>query len=276
MAYVRKILIAIPLIAGIALAEDAKDTHTAMPVTSSAQAVTAEKPTLEMTLWEILADYRKIIVLLSDEKALDAATKQRANTTGQAIFHEKLAQEAKLSDELSGLIANAESGYLQRIEAALDYIESGKGLYDADRLAFQEVLNALQSDIATDSSLPAIKLHKRIGEDLDALSEIEHQYDKEISQIFSRSDTRAIVLKREKWDDYVAYLNTLYQRDNVLKDFGYIAPYPAEMFPKDEIEKELFGDKFPPKTIALTFDDGPHATYTEEITSILKQYNVRR
>jgi len=141
-------------------------------------------------------------------------------------------------------------------------------------LAFQETLVALQAAVAGDSSLPAIKLHKRIGEDLEALGEIEHQYDKEITQIFSRFDTRAIVLKREKWTDYVAHLQSLYQREQILKDYGVIVPYVTDMLPQDDSEKELFGDKLPAKTVALTFDDGPHAKFTEEIVAILQQYNI--
>ena len=42
-----------------------------------------------------------------------------------------------------------------------------------------ELLRSLQSAVARDSSLPAIKLHKRIGEDLDAMAEIERNYEKE-------------------------------------------------------------------------------------------------
>ena len=38
------------------------------------------------------------------------------------------------------------------------------------------------------SSLPAVKLHQRIGEDLDALDEIERNYNQEITRIFSRFD----------------------------------------------------------------------------------------
>ena len=30
----------------------------------------------------------------------------------------------------------------------------------------------------------------------------------------------------------------------------------------------------PPKTLLLTFDDGPHPRYTEEIKAILRQYGV--
>ncbi|MGZ3253332.1 MAG: polysaccharide deacetylase family protein, partial [Burkholderiaceae bacterium] len=39
-------------------------------------------------------------------------------------------------------------------------------------------------------------------------------------------------------------------------------------------EVEIFGNKLPKKTIVLTFDDGPHKLYTEEIAAILKQYKA--
>jgi peptidoglycan/xylan/chitin deacetylase (PgdA/CDA1 family)/uncharacterized caspase-like protein len=132
----------------------------------------------------------------------------------------------------------------------------------------------MQQVLSRDSSLPAIKMHKRVREDLDALNEIERQYDAEVTQIFSRFDTRAITLRREKWADYVTHLNTFYERDNILKDYGVIAPYPVDLLPEDDSEKELFGDKLPPKTLALTFDDGPHFKYTDDIATLLKQYNI--
>jgi peptidoglycan/xylan/chitin deacetylase (PgdA/CDA1 family) len=34
------------------------------------------------------------------------------------------------------------------------------------------------------------------------------------------------------------------------------------------------GYKLPPKTVVLTFDDGPHNVYFDEIAAILKQYNA--
>lgn len=222
----------------------------------------------------VLSDYRKIIVLLAHETTLGEADRQRAVAVGQAIFHEKLARETEVSTALSALVAGRDADRLDRVARVVDYIESGSGLYDADRLAFREILVSLQAAMARDGSLPAIKLHKRIGEDLDALAEIERQYDREISQIFSRFEARAIVLKREKWEDYVARLARLYPREQVLKDYGYITPYTAEQLPADDANKEVFGNKLPPKTVALTFDDGPHAQFTDDIVAILKQYGV--
>lgn len=226
------------------------------------------------SLQDVLADYRKIIVLLADEGTLPPAARQHATTVGQALFHAKLAKEAGVSAQLAGVVGTTGNARFQTLESVLDYVESGSGLYDADRLAFREVLVNLQEALGQDGSLPAIKLHKRIADDLDALMEIERNYDKEISQIFNRFETRAIVLKREKWSDYVARLNALYSREQILKDYGVIAPYTGKDLPADDSNSEIFGHQLPAKTIALTFDDGPHARYTEEIAAILKQYNV--
>ncbi len=216
--------------------------------------------------------HRKIIVLLSDEASLGAAEKGVANRIGQQLFHEQLGRNAELEPRIDALTA-AGPGRDAAVARVLDYVESGEGLFDADRLAFQEALKSLQRGIARDGSLPAVKLHKRVSDDLDALKEIERTYDREIQQIFSRFESRAIELKRERWADYLAHLKTLYKREQILKDYGVVVPYPPEP-EADEGGKEIFGNALPPHTVALTFDDGPHRQYTEEIEAILKQYNV--
>ncbi|MDY7538275.1 polysaccharide deacetylase family protein [Undibacterium sp. RTI2.1] len=232
---------------------------------------------LPKELGDILAAYRKVIVLLGDEKSLNAKEKTAANRIGQALFHENLGRLVAVDDYLDSLkklkAPEREAAY----DTILNFIESGEGLFDADRLAFREVLLKLQKAIATEQTLPAIKLHKRVGDDLAALDEIEREYDKELKDIFSRFETRSIELKRERWDDYLNKLRKLYPREQILKDYGVILPYPEIPEPVDPAaakDKDIFGTGLPAKTIVLTFDDGPHATYTDEIAAILKQYNV--
>ena len=224
----------------------------------------------------LLATYRKIIVLLADEKKLSASAREPVNRVGQELFHAGLLQVATLDESLRELVVSGAPGRFDALAAVLDYIESGAGMYDADRLAFRELLRALHQAVSRDSSLQAVKLHKRIGEDLDALAEIERNYEKEIGQIFNRFDVRAIVQKRERWEDYVAHLQKLYTREQVLKDQGVVLPYPAAREPKEDAREgaEIYGYKLAPKTVVLTFDDGPHRQYTDEIAAILKQYGV--
>ncbi len=140
---------------------------------------------LPKELGDILAAYRKVIVLLGDEKSLSAKEKTAANRIGQALFHENLGRLVAVDEYLESLkklkAPEREAAY----DTILNFIESGDGLFDADRLAFREVLLKLQKAIATEQTLPAIKLHKRVGDDLAALDEIEREYDKELKDIFS-------------------------------------------------------------------------------------------
>ena len=254
------------------------------PVTATATA----KPALDVSalstiandMQALLASYRKIIVLTQDEAALSNEARAQANRVGQELFHENQERIARLDEAIARLLASTSPARFDAIGSVLDYVESGEGLYDADRLAFRELMQSLLGQVAKDSSLPAIKLHKRVSEDLDALAEIERNYEKEIRAVFGRFESRSIELKREKWSSYVAYLKTLYQRERILKDYGVVLPYPSKPEPAQtpaqagREEEEIFGRALPKKTIVLTFDDGPHRRYSDEIAAILKQYNA--
>jgi uncharacterized caspase-like protein/peptidoglycan/xylan/chitin deacetylase (PgdA/CDA1 family) len=219
-----------------------------------------------------LEGHRRIIVLLADEAQQSAADRSTSSRIGQQLFHDGLAQREAIATQFDRLLRGASPQRFATLSAVLDYIESAPELFDADRLAFREVLRELQVRVGADSSLPAVKLHQRIGEDLEALDAIERNYNQEITRIFSRFErTRAIDLKREKWEDYIAHLRKQYSREAILRDYGVIEPYPMSM---RDSEREIFGRDLPAKTVVLTFDDGPHKAYTEEVVAILKRYDV--
>lgn len=239
---------------------------------AAASAPDSAAATLLASLREQLDGHRRIIVLLADEDTQTARDRVTSSRIGQQLFHDGLERRQAIASQFDALLRDARPQRFATLGVVLDYIESAPELYDADRLAFREVLRDLHERIGADSSLPAVKLHQRIGEDLDALDEIERNYNQEITRIFSRFErTRAIALKREKWDDYVAHLRKQYDRETILRDFGVIEPYPMSM--KDS-EREIFGRDLPRKTVVLTFDDGPHKAHTDEIVAILKRYDV--
>ncbi|MCL2346619.1 MAG: polysaccharide deacetylase family protein, partial [Desulfobulbus sp.] len=241
----------------------------APPVTIDAG---AEAAPILTALQAQLDDHRRIIVLLADEEAQSGRDRATSNQVGQQLFHEGLERRQVIAGQFDALLRTSDPQRFAALAATLDYIESAPALYDADRLAFREVLRDLHERVGADSSLPAVKLHQRIGEDLDALDGIERNYEQEITRIFGRFDrTRAIEQKREKWADYLAHLRTLYSREAILRDYGVIEPYPMSM---QDSEREIFGHDLPRKTVLLTFDDGPHKAYTDEIVAILKRYDV--
>lgn len=249
----------------------------AAPVPTPVVAVqsTVDVAAISSGLRELLSNYRKMIVLFVDDKTMTAAAKAEASRVGQGLFHENQARQQALDGALAALVASGGAGRFDALGELLNYIETDKNLYDADRLAFRELLQGLLEAVARDSSLPAIKLHKRISEDLDAVAEIERNYEKEIRQVFGRfGQDRAIELKRERWGAYVAYLKTLTTREAILKEYGVVLPYPVKPEVVKEEQGEIFGSGLPKKTVVLTFDDGPHKRYSEEIAAILKQYGV--
>lgn len=248
-------------------------TPTPPPVAAAAVEAVNPHVAIQAELQSILASYRKIIVLLADEKSMSEPDRKAAAQVGQVLFHENVERFGKVRQLLAKLqeapAAQRDAGY----DTLLTYIESAADLYDADRLAFREVLVEMQRLAAINQTLPGIKLHKRVSEDLAALEDIERQYDKELQGIFARFDQRAIVPKRERWDAYVEHLKKLFSREQIMKDYGVIVPYPVKLG-SDEAAVEDFGRSLPPKTVLLTFDDGPHATYTDEVAAILKQYGI--
>ncbi|MDI9238078.1 polysaccharide deacetylase family protein [Lysobacter sp. LF1] len=241
------------------------------PLPAAPTQASPESTALHEALLAQLANHRRIIVLLADEDKLAPATRQSATAIGQELFHENLERRTSIDAQFARLLARSQTTRFDAIAGELDYIESAPDLFDADRLAFVEVLRDLHDRLGAESSLPAIKLRQRIAQDLDALAEIERNYSAEISNVFGRFGTRAIELKREKWNDYVAHLRKQYDRDALLREHGVIEPYPMSL--KDS-DREIFGRDLPAKTVVLTFDDGPHHAYTEEITAILKRYGA--
>lgn len=253
-----------------------KDAQAPTAVTQpSAQAAAVADPAAAPLLGALqkqLDGYRRIVVLLADEEQQSAADRSTSTRIGQQLFHDGLEQRSAIAAQFDTLLRGSSPQRFATLGTVLDYIESAPELFDADRLAFREVLRDLHERIGADSSLPAVKLHQRIGEDLEALDEIERNYNQELTRIFSRFErTRAIELKREKWDDYIAHLHKDYSREAILRDYGVIEPYPMSM--KDS-DREIFGRDLPPKTVVLTFDDGPHKAYTDEVVAILKRYDV--
>ena len=216
---------------------------------------------------EIVAGFRKIIVLTSTQDSLDAATRERVSVLGKMLFQQN---EERISTIRVALAANRASlaTFLDRLEKYPDY-------HDADKLVFRDLLDDLAADLSTNQDSA---LKKRLADDLGALDQIQTLYQKELAKVFDQFQTRGMPIHREAWERYLAFIQQKYQRDQILKEYESSLP-PEESRggggKKKKNSEELFGLELPPKTLLLTFDDGPHPRYTDRILEILKTYHLQ-
>jgi len=218
---------------------------------------------------DVLADFRKIIVLMDGASALDEGNRERVRTAGWILFEKNRDRLDNLESDLKADTATKDASlagtFLSRLEDNATY-------RDADKLAFREVLDGMASAPAESVSAA---LRKRILDDVTSLEQIHALYQKEISQIFSGLQTRGITVHREAWERYVAFLKTKYKREDILRELDPQLP-PAESRggAAKKQKLEIFGTELAPMTVALTFDDGPHPRYTDQVLDVLKKYGL--
>lgn len=220
---------------------------------------------------ESVIAFRKIIVLMDGSSALDEGNRERVRNAAWILFEKNQDRLKKLEDDLGVGLAMHNS---RPTEEFLTHLESNPDYRDADKLTFRDLLEGVATSAKDDNA--GAPLQKRIADDVAALEEIHGLYQKEITQIFAGLETRGMPVHRQAWQEYVAFLKTKYQREQLLKEAqSQLPPAESRGGAKKKNELEMFGTELPPKTIALTFDDGPHPRYTDQILAILKKYGLQ-
>lgn len=265
---------ALAVLAGVAwyIASRRAAAPPAAPVMQAiAPAPAAGTPSIPEQADGIVANFRKIIVLTENDDALDEALRGRVLTVGRMLFQQNVVRIEVLSGiltaELSGTAFPLTDQFLTLVETAPDF-------HDADKLAFRNVFDDLAAEIPRHPG--AAGLGKRVTDDVSALRQIQAMYEKEIQLAFRQFEPRGMAVRREAWERYLAYLNQKYQRDQILKDYEPALPGPDSRGTgkKKKNAGEIQGPELPPKTLLLTFDDGPHPRYTDQILDILKKYKL--
>jgi peptidoglycan/xylan/chitin deacetylase (PgdA/CDA1 family)/tetratricopeptide (TPR) repeat protein len=221
------------------------------------------------TMDDAVAAYRKIIVLMDNAAALDEGNRERVRTAAWILFEQNHGRLQQLEQDLNTSTATN----VDLFEDFLTRLETGGNYRDADKLAFRDVLDGLVASVRP-ANLTA-EQQKRLSDDAAAIEKIQTLYQKEIAQIFAGLQTRGMPVHREAWEHYVAFLKTKYTREQVLREYASQLPDAESRggaTPKSKLE--MFGTEMPEKTVALTFDDGPHPRYTDEVLAILKKYNL--
>ncbi len=218
---------------------------------------------------EIVGNFRRMIVLN------EAAGRTRDLTqAGQLLFFRNRELTAQL---VADILAPPPADSDRRIVALLELIESRTDWRDVDKLALLGVVNETRVRLPVTHPQAAHLNNAR-----DAIVAIRAGYNNEITAALAQRPLDA--RKRPGWDAYVAFLHEQYPRARVMEELKAQLPASeqrATPSPKGQalvenaLRDEWNDGGLPPKTLLLTFDDGPHARYTAEILRILDHYKVK-
>jgi peptidoglycan/xylan/chitin deacetylase (PgdA/CDA1 family)/TolA-binding protein len=227
-------------------------------------------PSIPTAMDDAVASYRKVIVLMDHADALDEGNHERVRNAAWILFEQNHERLEKLDNDLRSALAqndpNSTASFLERLESTSVY-------HDADKLVFRDLLDGLAA--LAPPQMPSSTLQKRIADDVAALDKIHNLYQKEVSQIFGDVQTRAMPVRREAWERYLTFLKSKYRREDILKEYASQLP-PAQSrggaSPRSSLE--TFGTALPENTFVLTFDDGPHPRYTDQVLAVLKSFGL--
>lgn len=232
----------------------------------------------------VVERYRKIIVLLDDEASLSDDLRTRCIDGGRKLYREKQQLLAGLTETMLSSVRKAAATQFKdkqpELDLFTDYVTHNQTLRGADALAFVDLADELIATVQESERNAGLKkssLHVALDNLNEEIKSIQAAYQKEVSRIFSNLETRGKPPKREKWQEYVAFLKGLFSRDQILSEYGREQSEQEGGLrgARHDTRSEIYGYDLPAKTVVLTFDDGPHRRFTEQIMAILDKYKAK-
>lgn len=251
---------------------------------------------------QIIERQREIIVLTQQLESVPEATREQSRLLGRQLFHEQLELRDALLQRWSQELNAASSETATAPEAVttvLDRLEAPTPWRDADKLALREALEELAAALrgGTSEALPATRwrgeLRRRLQVNQAALASVQAHYEAEMRAVLASLGQRGVALSRESWSAYLAFLAEQgYGRTSLLRKHAQrLSPATATdslaaeggtragseaAATTAELEPalETFGRQLPDRTLLLTFDDGPHPRYTDQVLDILGRYGL--
>jgi peptidoglycan/xylan/chitin deacetylase (PgdA/CDA1 family) len=216
-----------------------------------------------LPLDEIVSTHRKLMVLVDAEARAAQEEHERIMEVARTLGARRDQLLEQTTQTLLGALrAEPERGRARATEFVARILD-GAALHDGDRLAFGDVLEALQDEARARGLDDLAGLTARA---LARVGSIRTTFDRELS-----TRTRGAAPDRREWDAYLRKLRSTHDKDAILKEGG---PTAAGRF-RGAHPSEVLGHELPQGTIVLTFDDGPHPRHTRRVLEILKPRGIR-
>lgn len=215
----------------------------------------------------IIGNFRRNILL---HEAHPAKLTRAQAAAGHYLFFQNRRLAALLVETLAADAAACE-GFVEQIETTPEWRE-------IDRLALGGVLLELSLRLppAAACAVQAQWVRAR-------LAAIRVRYSTEISAALGARVSGARAQRRD-WQNYLAFLHQQYARQSWMPTLDAEPAAPAKVGepPLTELplarqaERDEWTDGgLPPRTVLLTFDDGPHPVHTPKILDILARYRIK-
>lgn len=225
----------------------------------------------------VVGPYRDALIVAAAAPDLDEQRLRDLPVLGELLMHERLGAERALRGALLTDVPVAKGDKGKALDAFLDAVE-GHELHDGDKLAFRDVLAAVEGALA---AAPAGKardaLLARVTEDRAAVAEIEALYRDEVRKLLGQLEaTRGMRPTRERWDAYLDAIRAGRSADAVfLEHAADLDGNAAATRGLEDNAFEIYGTTLPDKTLVLTFDDGPDPTHTAAVLDLLEARGLK-
>lgn len=218
---------------------------------------------------DLIETQRRILALDVPANAGDTDARARA---GQFLFHGMQQKAVSLAEALAATTRRNDTAALN---AFFDFVEKGD-IYDVDRLTLRDAMEDWASRLDPGQVPP--RLTRLQAE----LLRIQQRYGRELEAAVAAQPSRGLSAKRANWDEYMGYVRDKYSADDILRGLQGDMPDETRGAPSKTPEKEararaneINGHSLPAKTLLLTFDDGPHPRFTDQILAILARYKIK-
>jgi peptidoglycan/xylan/chitin deacetylase (PgdA/CDA1 family) len=208
----------------------------------------------------VVAAHRRLLVLADAERRAPPADRARIADVARSVYARREGLLQDLHDGIAALLRSTPDAGRARVQELIDALRS-PALEPADQLAFADLLQALH-EVARERQLD--DMMDRLREALAQVESRRDAYDREMSGERPRGQP-------PRWEEYLERLRKLIDAAAVL---GEEHRHETETL-RGQHPGEISGAELPQATVLLTFDDGPHPRYTEEIVKTLAAADVR-